>query len=128
MNNKSWIEANLEGKVKARALRACDEQPDEQPDWVNNYVDSIVNCFYWPETKEGSDYWNAICSEYPNPDQYLPANYIDVDHFVEPTEMVEDEFLEWLEEEMLDCLSCQNNWTHEVLRRVMSKYNELNNK
>jgi hypothetical protein len=124
MNNKQWIEANLEGKVKARALRACDEQPE----WGSDIMESLMGCFYWSATKEGVSYWGAIDDKHPDPDKYLRKDYVDVDHFVEPTEMIEDKFLTWLDEEMLDCLSCQNNWTHEVLRRVMNKYNELKTK
>jgi disulfide oxidoreductase YuzD len=82
-------------------------------------VESVSDCFSWRDTKEGENYWWAVCVEDTNPDRYLPVDYIDVDqtpieeaaqqalrkieqakkvnHIVEPTEMVEDKFLEWLE-------------------------------
>jgi hypothetical protein len=122
MNNKQWIESNLEGKVKARALRACEEQPE----WVNNDVESIAGCFYWRKTKEGEDYWLAIADKEPNPDKWLPENYVDVDHFVEPNEMVEDEFLTWLEIELED--PHEPSERHYTLMEVIEKYNELKTK
>jgi disulfide oxidoreductase YuzD len=141
MDNKTWIEANLEGKVKARALRACEEQPNSNYD----NVESVSDCFSWRDTKEGENYWWAVCVEDTNPDRYLPVDYIDVDqtpieeaaqqalrkieqakkvnHIVEPTEMVEDKFLEWLEIESKD--HHEPSERHYTLMEVIEKYNEL---
>jgi len=123
MNNIEWINANLEGKVKARALRACEEQPE----WVSDDVKSIVDCFYWPDTKEGVNYWKAIFNKLPNPEQLLPENYLDVDHFVEPTEMVEDEFLTWLEEQ-IGHVTGHKLTVQMALLAVRDKYKELKTK
>lgn len=125
MTRKEWILANLKGKVQKRALRAIEEQP--QCDEYLNGVSAVDELFFWDETKERVRYWIAIYDNKPNPDQYLPENYVDVDHVPDNGEMVRDEFLEWLEYEMEGCLSNQNNWTYEVLRRVKNKYNELKN-
>jgi hypothetical protein len=84
MTNTEWVEANLKGKVKARALRACDEQPA----WNYNDVESLSVCFTWVITKEGEDYWAAVCEKDTNPDQWLPEDYVDVDHVPGIGEMV----------------------------------------
>jgi hypothetical protein len=145
MTSKEWIEANLEGKVKARALRACEEQPY----WKYNGVQSVSNLFDWTLTQEGENYWLEVCVKDTNPDRYLPVDYIDVDqtpieeaaqqalrkieqakkvnHIVEPTEMVEDKFLEWLETQMerFKHEPDELNWAFST---VIKKYNELKTK
>lgn len=86
MTNTEWVEANLVGKVKARALRACEEQPE----WGFHDVESLIECFYLDLTKEGKNYWFATHKNETNPDQYLPTNYIDVDHVPDVGEMVKN--------------------------------------
>ncbi len=76
MTRKKWILANLEGKVQLRALRAVEEQLD----WVDRFLlSSVAFLFDWSYTKEGHNYWAAIHKNLPNPDQYLPKDYVDVD-------------------------------------------------
>jgi hypothetical protein len=77
MTRKEWILANLEGEVQKRALRACEEQ-----ETLNSSVavKALLSLFVWIETKEGHKYWQAIFENEPNPDQYLPEGYVDVDY------------------------------------------------
>jgi hypothetical protein len=84
MTNTEWVEANLKGKVKARALRACEEQPA----WNSNNVESMLDCFRLATTQEGYYYWTAVCVKDTNPDQWLPEDYVDVDHVPGIGEMV----------------------------------------
>jgi hypothetical protein len=158
MTNKQWINANLEGKVKARALRACDEQPN----WGSDITESIADCFGWYYSKEGFTYWQAIFCKVPNPDKHLPENYLDVDrvpesqkidywvecnvcksqlknwagstpccgsiaYVVEPTEMIEDKFLTWLESEIVRTQQHRGG-ANTTLRSIRNKYNELKTK
>jgi hypothetical protein len=120
MTNKQWIEANLKGKVKARALRAVSEQPE----WDRNDVMWIKECFHRESTKEGARYWGNLGDA--NPDQYLPKNYIDVDHIVEPTEMIKDKFLVWLEK-MIEFTREDGGMgrEHWAFCSACKKYNEL---
>lgn len=76
-------------KVLARALRAAREQGT-----LNDSCQVFSAAFTWHVTKEGREYWYSIRYKKPNPDQYLPEGYVDVED-EEPKEqspwtMVED--------------------------------------
>jgi len=63
-------------KVLARALRAAREQGTIGDKFWGFDEDSVFN---WGKTKERWLYWNAVADESPNPDQYLPEGYVDVE-------------------------------------------------
>jgi hypothetical protein len=145
MTNKQWIEANLEGKVKARALRACDEQTD----WFPRVVKSTADCFRWRITKEGGRYWLAVFEKDPSPDQWLPNNYVDVDqtpieeaaqqalrkieqaksvnHIPDIGKMIEDKFLVWLEDQV-ERFKHEPDELYWAFTQTLEKYKELKNK
>ncbi len=107
-----------------RALRACEEQ--EKLDCTNEMEWGVSWLFTWDKTKEEYRYWYAILGKDPNPDEYLPENYVDVDHVVEPNEMVKDEFLEWLDWQIEHAEASPNlpqaYWAWSLAKE---KYNEL---
>ena len=124
MTQKEWILKNLEGKVQKRALRVCRERRTLTCK-AAKYC-SIDALFVWGETKEGHKYWEAVSLNDPNPDQYLPEGYVDVDHVVEPNEMIKDEFLKWLERKIE--LTREDNdlqREHWAFCQSYKKYNEL---
>ncbi len=71
--------------VQKRALRACEEQPDWEDCFFQFFhISNFLHLFRWSGTKEGEEYWVAVHRNHPNPDQYLPENYVDVDAKEEP--------------------------------------------
>lgn len=74
MNVLEGLKSNYQGKVLARAIRAVKQQKNEERDWH-----AIDIAFTWRPTEEGHYYWWAVCYNKPNPDQYLPDGYIDVE-------------------------------------------------
>jgi len=94
MTNKEWALANLTGKVLNRALRAIEEQDFN----IEGERHSVRSLFGWLESKEGPDYWIAISDGQPDPDQFLPLDYVEAPEYVGEVE-AKDEFLEWLRQE-----------------------------
>jgi len=129
MTRKEWILKNLDGVVQKRALRAIEEQPKWEDRFFEHLPTSnLLHLFGWGKTKEGEEYWVSVHHDVPNPDQYLPKNYVDVDHVVEPNEMVKDEFLEWLDRKIE--LTREDNdlqREHWAFCQSYKKYNELKN-
>jgi hypothetical protein len=127
MTRKEWILKNLKGMVQLRALRAVEEQPECEADFALNLPKSDISyLFGWIGTKEGYRYWDAVDAKLPNPDQYLPESYVDVDHIPDNGEMVKDEFLEWLDWQIEHAEASPNlpqaYWAWSLAKE---KYNEL---
>lgn len=74
MNVIEGLKANYQGKVLARAIRAVKEQGMEDDVWRG-----IRSDFTWNKTKEGWYYWGSIYKNEPDPDRYLPKDYVDLD-------------------------------------------------
>lgn len=70
-----WVEKlPYNDKVKARLKR---QMVVEKVDYT---PDDLLEAIYWVRSPEGFFYWDAIDDNKPNPDQYLPKGYIDVDN------------------------------------------------
>ena len=78
MTSKQWALANLTGKVLNRAMRAIEEQDTN----LEGKRHSVSSLFGWLDSQDGPDYWHAIYKNDPNPDQYLPSDYVEAPEYV----------------------------------------------
>lgn len=70
----AWVEAlPYDEKVKARLKRQMVRER------VKYIPSSLRGAIIYENSPEGSEYWCAVDVDEPNPDQYLPEDYVDVE-------------------------------------------------